>query len=939
MDPSATPPSRARVTRRSVHITDRIATAVITAGGLGVVVAVLGICVYLFAVTARLFVPGEAAPVAAARVDAPSRPLFVQLDEHRSSALFLDEAGILRVFEITTGKVVHERKIVPEGRTITALCRAPRGGHIALGFDDGSLKIGRIGYDVEFLFDDLAERDNADLQPGQARPYRDGVVTRTTLGQLRLARPLVELPEEAVPLDAGDGPVMALSYDVGADAEYVVVLRREGDLIFNQVDKIVPLGGGEPRIDLTTSTIPYAPPPGLPRTPGWLFVTGDGAHTYLLWPDGTAQRYATGSPGQAVLADTVQLLEPGRTLLSARLLLGGLTLVLGDDAGNVYGAFAARDPAADTPDRMRLVRAHDLGSVGAPVADIAVTERDRSFVVADADGWLTIRNMTSHKRVARFRADHLDSVARVAVAPKFDGVLAIAPDGKYQLWSLDPAHPEATPSSLFGAVWYEGDPGPGFVYQSSSADDAAEPKLSLVPLIFGTFKATLYTMILAVPVAVLAAIFTSEFLDRRVRAVIKPTIETMASLPSVVLGFIAAMVLAPWLVRFLPGVLLALAAVPLAVLLAAHLWHFIPTRHAARAPNWLRALLILAVTIVSAAAALRLGPLMEAALFTPRGGDLLVMAGSVEPVPPEQRPAWLGARHSVTPRQARLLRAEGLYVQAGQLVRPTGATSDPAVAETIRLYNLDAPNLRGWLNSTFGGPWPGWFLITFPAGVILAALAAARFLDPWLRTLNVAQDRRTAPLVELVKFLAVVALGTLLAAAIAAALSSAGLDPRDSIVGTFQQRNTLVVALALAVAVIPIIYTICEDAMASVPDHLRSASLAAGATRWQTAVRVVLPVAMSGVFSATMIGLGRAAGETMIVLMATGNTPIMSMSLFDGMRTLSANIAVELPEAPRDSTHYRVLFLCGLVLFVITFLINTVAEVVRQRYRRRSAEL
>jgi len=489
------------------------------------------------------------------------------------------------------------------------------------------------------------------------------------------------------------------------------------------------------------------------------------------------------------------------------------------------------------------------------------------------------------------------------------------------------------------AVWYEGDPGPGFVYQSSSADDAAEPKLSLVPLIFGTFKATLYTMILAVPVAVLAAIFTSEFLDRRVRAVIKPTIETMASLPSVVLGFIAAMVLAPWLVRFLPGVLLALAAVPLAVLLAAHLWHFIPTRHAARAPNWLRALLILAVTIVSAAAALRLGPLMEAALFTPRGGDLLVMAGSVEPVPPEQRPAWLGARHSVTPRQARLLRAEGLYVQAGQLVRPTGATSDPAVAETIRLYNLDAPNLRGWLNSTFGGPWPGWFLITFPAGVILAALAAARFLDPWLRTLNVAQDRRTAPLVELVKFLAVVALGTLLAAAIAAALSSAGLDPRDSIVGTFQQRNTLVVALALAVAVIPIIYTICEDAMASVPDHLRSASLAAGATRWQTAVRVVLPVAMSGVFSATMIGLGRAAGETMIVLMATGNTPIMSMSLFDGMRTLSANIAVELPEAPRDSTHYRVLFLCGLVLFVITFLINTVAEVVRQRYRRRSAEL
>src|SRR5690606_17422041 len=126
-------------------------------------------------------------------------------------------------------------------------------------------------------------------------------------------------------------------------------------------------------------------------------------------------------------------------------------------------------------------------------------------------------------------------------------------------------------------------------------------------------------------------------------------------------------------VRFLPGVLLAMAAVPLAVLLAAHLWHFIPTRHATRAPNWLRAVLILAVTVISAAAAVKLGPLMEAALFTPRGGDLLVMAGSVEPVPPEQHPQWLGARQSVTPKQARLLRADGLYFQSGRLVRPTGS--------------------------------------------------------------------------------------------------------------------------------------------------------------------------------------------------------------------------------------------------------------------------
>src|SRR6185436_17755563 len=108
----------------------------------------------------------------------------------------------------------------------------------------------------------------------------------------------------------------------------------------------------------------------------------------------------------------------------------------------------------------------------------------------------------------------------------------------------------------------------------------------------------------------------------------------------------------------------------------------------------------------------------------------------------------------------------------------------------------------------------------------------------------------------------------------------------------------------------------------------RSASLGAGATPWQTATRIIIPTAMSGLFSAVMIGVGRAVGETMIVLMAAGNTAEISWNIFNGFRTLSANIAVELPEAAKDSTHYRTLFLAALVLFAMTFVLNTVAEVV-----------
>jgi phosphate transport system permease protein len=155
----------------------------------------------------------------------------------------------------------------------------------------------------------------------------------------------------------------------------------------------------------------------------------------------------------------------------------------------------------------------------------------------------------------------------------------------------------------------------------------------------------------------------------------------------------------------------------------------------------------------------------------------------------------------------------------------------------------------------------------------------------------------------------------------------------------FDQRNSLIVGLVMGFAVIAPIFSISEDALFAVPRHITNGSLALGATQWQTLVRVVLPTASPGIFSAVMIGFGRAVGETMIVLMATGNTPVMEWNIFEGMRTLSANVAVEMGEAEVGSTHFRVLFLSALVLFVLTFVLNTVAEVVRGRLRKKYGSL
>jgi phosphate transport system permease protein len=151
----------------------------------------------------------------------------------------------------------------------------------------------------------------------------------------------------------------------------------------------------------------------------------------------------------------------------------------------------------------------------------------------------------------------------------------------------------------------------------------------------------------------------------------------------------------------------------------------------------------------------------------------------------------------------------------------------------------------------------------------------------------------------------------------------------------FDQRNALVVGFAMGFAVIPTIFTIAEDAIFSVPKHLSDGSLALGATPWQTLIHVVLLTASPGIFSAIMMGLGRAVGETMIVLMATGNTPIMDWNILEGMRTLSATIAVEMPESEVGSSHYRILFLAALILLIFTFAVNSIAEWVRQRLREK----
>lgn len=147
--------------------------------------------------------------------------------------------------------------------------------------------------------------------------------------------------------------------------------------------------------------------------------------------------------------------------------------------------------------------------------------------------------------------------------------------------------------------------------------------------------------------------------------------------------------------------------------------------------------------------------------------------------------------------------------------------------------------------------------------------------------------------------------------------------------------NTFVASVALALALIPVIFTIAEDALSAVPQTHKDAARAMGATEWHATVRVMVPAAFPGIFAAVILGFGRAIGETMVVLMASGNASILNLSIFQSCRTATAAIAAELADAPVDSPHYRVLFLIGFILFVITFVGNVFADIILQRLRAR----
>lgn len=850
---------RQRTTRPGVKVADRLAQALITVGGIGTIAAVSTLCVFLVWVVVPLFLAPEVEERAHSAEALPADSVAIGMDEYTVCGWSCTSAGEVQLFDLVGGQTLAREQPLA-GLAPSAVRVSGAENRLVFGFPDGSVRLGSLGFPAAYLDPAELPGELATLPGGARAPLGAGMLEHTSAGPFRHVELALAF---AAPVEVASGQRLLLVDAVETTAGPVLVsLADDQRLRVSRGTRQTNMMTGEERLELEGGEL--ALDFAVLGPPTWLGVTGLGDSVLLTWEDGTVWRCDVHDLTRLRVAETRDLLEEdGLRITAAEFLIGRAALAVGDGSGRVSVWFTARRDEAGTPDGLELVRGHEFAGHGAAVSALAPSARRRMLAAGYADGVVRLFHTTSERELLTTELPGSAApVTALAIAPKDDALLAAGPGGR-ALWRLDAPHTETSLTALFTPVWYEGFPAPAHAWQTTGSDEF-EPKFGIVPLVFGTIKATLYSLLFGVPIALLAALYTSEFLGPRQKARVKPTIEMMASLPSVVLGFLAALVLAPLIEDVVPAVLLGIALLPFCVGLGGTLWRTLPSELTVRLER-LRLAFVGAFLALGVAGGAWLGPWFERLFF---GGDF-----------------------------------------------------------------------RQWLAGGAGGGMGGWVILLAPPVAAGMWFVVAHWVNPRLLRAWRERSRASFARADLAKYLVTSALFTGVLLGLAALLDAVGLDPRGGVLDTYVQRNALVVGFVMGFAIIPIVYTIAEDALAAVPDHLRAASLGAGATPWQTAVRVVLPTAMSGIFSAVMIGFGRAVGETMIVLMAAGSTPVLDWNVFNGFRTLSANVAIEMPEAVSGSTHYRMLFFSALVLFALTSVLNTLAEVVRLRYRRKRVQL
>lgn len=733
-------------TDRSRLFKDRLAQFGITVGGVMVLIALLLIFFYLLYIVQPIFESAKVEKRDSFNLINAEQIVGVGVEEQTEVAYLLSQQGSVDFYSVEKanfGKKLKTLEVTLPSDVSSFATSAPFQGQYAYGLENGSVKIVIPKFMVTF-------------------PNNERKLTP------RLDYPLGEL---ALEVDEQGAAIKRFAFSHFEDKTAVVALTADKRVLFSSFVAEENMFSGEVEWLVERTELDVA------GRVDELLMSPDTTRVFVRSAN-QIYVYDTRDPSEVEQIQLLSANEENANIVSAQLLAGANSLMLANDNGKVSQWFEINTDSGREYQKIRSFETTKQSKL-----NVFTEFYRRTFFTTSSNGELGVYYTTSQAKLWQGKVSE-GAIKSFAIAPRANAALIVA-DNKLTVLEVHNEHPEVTWSALWQEVWYEGYPEPGYIWQSTSASDDFESKFSLVPISFGTLKAAFYAMLFAVPIAISAAIYTAYFMSSELRKVVKPTVEIMEALPTVILGFLAGLWLAPLIEQHLPAIVGLLVLLPLGILATALGWTKLPASIRHKIPEGSHAIILIPVV-----------------LFI----------------------GWFSF----------------------------------AMSETVELWMFDG-NVRQYLTNELGM--------------------------------------------------------------------------------TFDQRNALVVGIAMGFAVIPTIFSIAEDAVFSVPKHLSNGSLALGATQWQTLIRVVLLTASPGIFSAVMMGLGRAVGETMIVLMATGNTPIMDWSVFQGMRTLAANIAVEMPESEVGSSHYRILFLAAFVLFIFTFVFNTIAEFVRQQLREKYSSM
>lgn len=758
---------------------DKLSRWLIKVGGVSVIVVIALMFLYFISITAPLFKSASATKLHDFTLQGENQTdsLLLSVDEQLQMGMRLSKAGEVTFFSLKNGEIKTRHQLSETADHVSAFSWLPgQEDAFIVGFNNGNIHIAQPKYSIN---------------------YKDGVGT--------VAASLTTPYPSDILASAYTTTAIGLVAASNTDNGLLLATFADNSLVLNRFIKAESLWDDADSYDTESTVIATNI-----KQPSQLLIDGDQRWLYIADKQGNIELFNIANNEPPKLIDQQNLLlghnqnnstavsvnttkekhenkpnemPPDNRLVNLSFLTGSLSILATDAKGNV----SQWTPVRDHGNNYQLKRVRTLESKGASVAHIFPEKMTKGFASINDDNSLHLFHTTSERHLLNQPLNQSLSqktITNGAIAPRSNALLVEYDNHHMELWQLHNEHPEISFKALWQKVWYENHDRPKFLWQSSSAANDFEPKFSLMPLTFGTIKAAFYAMLVATPLALMGAIYTAYFMSKSLQNIVKPAIEIMEAIPTVILGFLAGLWLAPFAEKHLMGILAILLLLPPGILCFAYAWDRSPRKLKEKIPGDWQPLLLIPVIILIATVCIQLDSPVEQLIF--------------------------------------------------------------------------GTEFRHWL-------------------------------------------------------------------------SDQGVD--------FDQRNALIVGIAMGFAIIPTIYSITEDAVHCVPSSLINGSLAMGATHWQTMMNIIIPTASPAIFSAVMIGFGRAIGETMIVLMATGNTPIMDVNIFEGMRTLSANLAVELPESEVGSTHFRILFLSALILFAFTFLLNTVAETVRESLRNRFSKV